>query len=103
MAACPYGSRSFNFRDPAPYIKNANPDFPRRTVGVVEKCNFCEERLAQNLLPACVEAAARAGCNAMVFVDLLNPSAQADTLLASKNAATRSPALGTLPKVFYLL
>lgn len=103
MAACPYGSRSFNFRDPAPYIQNANADFPRRTVGVVEKCNFCEERLAQNRLPACVEAAARVGCNAMEFVDLLNPSARAAKLLASKNLTARSSALGTLPKVYYIL
>ncbi len=46
MAACPYGSRSFNWRDPRPYIKDINDGYPTRTKGVVEKCNFCEERLA---------------------------------------------------------
>ncbi len=28
MAACPYGSRSFNWEDPRPHIKDLNPDFP---------------------------------------------------------------------------
>ena len=55
MAACPYGARSFNFRDPVPFIQEKNPQFPTRTKGVVEKCNFCEERLAVGKLPACVE------------------------------------------------
>ncbi len=40
MAACPYGSRSFNWRDPRPFIKKENPEYPTRTKGVVEKCTF---------------------------------------------------------------
>ena len=28
MAACPYGSRSMNYRDPRPFIGKINPDFP---------------------------------------------------------------------------
>ena len=31
MAGCPYGSRSFNWRDPRPFIKNPNLEFPTRT------------------------------------------------------------------------
>ncbi len=46
MAACPYGARSFNWQDPRPFIKEYNADFPTRNRGVVEKCNFCGERLA---------------------------------------------------------
>jgi len=45
MAACPYGSRSFNWMDPRPYIKKENPEYPTRTKGVVEKCDFCAERI----------------------------------------------------------
>jgi len=50
IAACPYGSRSFNWRDPRGYFKDGkipNPDYPTRTRGVVEKCNFCAERVAE--------------------------------------------------------
>ena len=52
MAACPFGARSFNYRDPRPFIKEVNTKFPTRMKGVVEKCNFCAERLAEGLLPA---------------------------------------------------
>ena len=68
MAACPYGARSFNWQDPRPFIKEYNPDFPTRMRGVVEKCNFCGERLALGLEPACVEACK--GTGALVFGDL---------------------------------
>ena len=37
MAACPFGARSFNFRDPRPFIKDENKEFPTRMKGVVEK------------------------------------------------------------------
>jgi len=36
MAACPYGSRSFNWMDPRPFIKKENPEYPTREKGVVE-------------------------------------------------------------------
>ena len=61
MAGCPYGARSFNWEDPRPFIKEVNPDFPTRMRGVVEKCNFCGERLALGKEPACVEAVKEAG------------------------------------------
>ena len=54
MAACPFGARSFNFRDPRPFIAEINPEFPTRMKGVVEKCNFCAERLAEGQMPAVV-------------------------------------------------
>ena len=74
MAACPYGARSFNWQDPRPFIKNYNPEFPTRMRGVVEKCNFCGERLALGLEPACVEACK--GTGAMVFGDLNDPHSE---------------------------
>jgi molybdopterin-containing oxidoreductase family iron-sulfur binding subunit len=49
MAACPYGARSYNWKDPRPFIRKVNPDYPTRTNGVVEKCTFCAERLDQAL------------------------------------------------------
>ena len=100
MAGCPYGSRSFNWRDPRPFIKKINPEFPTRTKGVVEKCNFCVERLAQGLIPACVEACKE---KALVFGDLKNPASKIRKTLQDTIVYQRQPELGTKPKVYYIL
>ncbi len=100
MAACPYGSRSFNWRDPRPFISEINPDFPTRTRGVVEKCNFCEERLAKGLLPACVEACRE---KALAFGDLEASDSEIRQILRSHYYIQRKPGLGTRPKVYYLV
>ncbi|HBT96397.1 MAG TPA: 4Fe-4S ferredoxin [Desulfobulbaceae bacterium] len=101
MMACPYGARSFNWEDPRPYISEYNPDFPTRMRGVVEKCTFCEERLALGQQPACVEAVQDSG--AIVFGDLNNPESQICQVLARENTIQRSPAYGTQPSVFYIV
>lgn len=100
MAACPYGSRSFNYQDPRPCLQSINPDFPTRSAGVVEKCNFCEERLANGLLPACVEACPQ---QALVFGDLKDEKSGLRQLLQSRYALQRQPELGCGPATFYLL
>jgi len=100
MAACPYGSRTFNWLDPRANIAELNPDFPTRTKGVVEKCNFCEERLAKGKLPACVEACPQ---KAMTFGDLGNPNSQVRELLQSRFSIRRKPELGTKPEIFYIV
>jgi len=101
MMACPYGARSFNWEDPRPYISEYNPNFPTRMRGVVEKCTFCEERLALGQQPACVEAVQDSG--AIVFGDLNDPKSQISQVLASENTIQRSPAYGTQPSVFYIV
>jgi molybdopterin-containing oxidoreductase family iron-sulfur binding subunit len=100
MAGCPYGSRSFNWRDPRPFVKKINLEFPTRTRGVVEKCNFCEERLRQGLLPACVEACKE---KALVFGDLRQPDSEVRRALQNQTVFQRQPELGTKPKVYYIL
>lgn len=99
MAACPFGSRSFNFRDPRPFIKETNPDFPTRTKGVVEKCNFCAERLAVGKIPACVEVSK----GALTFGDLDDPESEVRQVLKNNYTIRRKPALGTGPSVFYIV
>jgi len=99
MAACPYGSRSFNFRDPRPYIKKIHPQFPTRRKGVVEKCNFCQERLEVGQLPACVETCKK---GALIFGDLRDPSSEIRKILAQTHHVRRKPELGTRPSVFYI-
>ncbi|MFN3781231.1 MAG: sulfate reduction electron transfer complex DsrMKJOP subunit DsrO [Candidatus Kapaibacteriota bacterium] len=100
VAACPYGSRSFNWRDPRPYIKEFNPEFPTRTRGVVEKCTFCAERLSRSQMPACVEACPS---NALIFGDLDDPSSEVRKVLANRFSIRRKPELGTSPEVYYLV
>jgi molybdopterin-containing oxidoreductase family iron-sulfur binding subunit len=100
MAGCPYGSRSFNWRDPRPFIKKVNLEFPTRTKGVVEKCNFCEERLSQGLIPACVEACKE---KALIFGDLNDPESEIRRILRSNHIFQRQPELGTKPKVYYIV
>ncbi len=100
MAACPYGSRSFNWVDPRSRLASMNPDFPTRTKGIVEKCNFCEERLAKGQPLACVEACPQ---NAMVFGNLNDPQSPVRRLLRSRYSIRRKPELGTRPQVYYMV
>ncbi len=101
LAACPYGSRSFNWSDPRPNIKpEIRPDYPTRTKGVVEKCNFCAERLAKGLQPACVEVCR---AKALVFGDLGVRNSEVAGLLRERFSIRRKPSLGTGPKIFYIV
>ncbi|NTV43334.1 MAG: 4Fe-4S dicluster domain-containing protein, partial [Syntrophobacteraceae bacterium] len=101
MAGCPYGARSFNWKEPRPFIKTElNMTYPTRERGVVEKCSFCEERLAVGLLPACVEACKH---GALTFGDLEDPKSSVRKLLASHFTIRRKPELGTEPGVYYIV
>ena len=109
MAACPYGARSFNWRSPREkdengklkFIKNLNEKFPSRMRGVVEKCNFCAERIAEGLPPKCVEVTGETG--AMIFGDMNDPNAEISQVLKETFTIQRKPSLGTLPSVFYII
>jgi Fe-S-cluster-containing dehydrogenase component len=102
MAACPYGSRSFNWSDPRKFIpeKAINPGYPTRTKGVVEKCSFCNERIDIGLIPACVEACKE---KALVFGDINDPGSNVRKLLQKRFAIRRKPSLGTEPHVYYMI
>jgi len=99
MAACPFGARSFNFRDPRPFIKQINKEFPTRTKGVVEKCNFCAERLAVGQLPACVEASD----GKLTFGDLYDEASEVRELIKTNYTIRRKQSLGTEPSVYYIV
>jgi len=109
MMGCPYGARSFNWFNPRDHIKVYNPEFATRTRGVVEKCNFCSERLVlddpknpgEKMKPACVEALAESG--ALVFGDLNDPHSEIRKVLDENQTIQRKPALGTKPSVFYIV
>lgn len=106
MAACPFGARSFNWRDPRgkddngrPFIKKEDKTFPTRTIGVVEKCTLCYERLAIGKIPACVEVSR----GAIVFGDLEDPNSEVRKILAEKFTIRRKPELGTQPSIYYVI
>jgi len=104
MAACPYGSRSFNWVDPRT-ASNLKPDvpnreYPTRSKGVVEKCTFCSERLQAGKLPACVEAAPAGG---ILFGDMEDPNSDVRKIVTNKYTIRRKPDLGTGPAVYYLI
>jgi molybdopterin-containing oxidoreductase family iron-sulfur binding subunit len=100
MAACPFGARSFNFRDPrAGLAKITNPEFPTRAKGVVEKCNFCAERLAAGKLPACVEVSE----GKLAFGDLFDPGSKVRELIKTNFTIRRKINLGTEPSVYYIV
>ena len=101
MAGCPYGARSFNFMEPRIYLDPAklNPEFPTRMRGVVEKCNFCVERLADGKQPACVEAAD----GALTFGNLHDSGSEVRKVLRENFTIRRKPSVGTEPGVYYII
>ena len=103
MAACPYGSRSFNWRDPRAGLDmdHINRKFPTRMRGVVEKCNFCAERVGLGKQPRCVEACGES--KAMVFGDLNDPDSEIRKVLKDNFTLQRKPSAGTHPSVFYIV
>jgi molybdopterin-containing oxidoreductase family iron-sulfur binding subunit len=120
IIACPYGVRSFNYKEPEeqPYHRPDQPPerevrgmwpFPHRVEGVVEKCTFCFHRIDQALkggkevgvdvVPACAEACP---AHAIAFGDLEDPYSPVSRLLRGRQFFRLSEAKGTEPKVFYL-
>lgn len=120
IAACPYGARSFNYKEqeeeeyhrpdlPTEYSSIWPWPFPRRTHGVVEKCTFCFHRIdpavgegkkvGVDVVPACVEACPT---KARTFGDLDDPESEISRLLASRADFRLRENMGTSPKVIYL-
>jgi [DsrC]-trisulfide reductase subunit O len=67
---------------------------------VVEKCMFCEERLAKGEPPACVEVCPE---KALIFGNLNDPKSEVRKLLKENFSIRRKPGLGTSPEIYYLV
>ena len=82
MVACPYDQL---FIDPGTHT--------------AEKCNFCANRVENELLPACVSVCPT---ECRVFGDLDDPGDPINALLQQVPISVRKPEKGTQPKVFYI-
>lgn len=112
MAACPYSSRIFNWKEPEqteiPENTEYTPDYcglPSEK-GTVDKCDFCPHQIVKNELPFCVTA-----CPNGVFyfgdkyedtVTNGDETLRFSKLLEDKAGYRLMEGLGTEPSVYYL-
>ena len=82
MVACPYDQL---FIDPNTHT--------------AEKCNFCANRVENELLPACVSVCPT---ECRIFGDLDDPSSEVARIAQMQDVDVRKPEKRTLPKVFYI-
>ncbi len=99
MIACPYNARYFNFRENEDW---PNKEYPKRSHGVAESCNFCAHLVDQRKLPACVQACAETGAGALTFGDLDDPESEVSRLVAEHSTKRIRDDWGTEPKVYYI-
>jgi Fe-S-cluster-containing dehydrogenase component len=119
MIACPYQARSFYEDGDSEYFpgqglteyeKVGKLLYPHQA-GVVQKCNFCMERidagLAKGLKPG-VDREATPACviscptNAMHFGDLDDPYSEISRLIKEKKGKPFHPEYGTEPSMYYI-
>jgi Fe-S-cluster-containing dehydrogenase component len=119
--ACPYSVRRFNYHSyqwPEPFNLMLNPDVSTRTMGVMEKCTYCVQRIRRSkiawkdqghtdLLPddqlvkltACADACPS---SAIAFGNLLDPNSTVSR--ARRSGRTYYPIfeINTMPAANYL-
>lgn len=83
MTACPYNARYYN-----------------EEIEAVDKCTFCTQRIHVGRIPACVETCPT---KVRVFGDLNDPNSEVSKLLAENPSRVLKGALGTKPKLYYLI
>lgn len=115
MAACPYSARTFNFGRPeqVKFFEEHKNDTPKNYCatppapeGVVSKCDFCTDRSALGLLPACVLSCPN---GAIFHGDELEDAVtngedtfKLSELLKNRAGYRQFEELGTKPRVYYL-
>jgi molybdopterin-containing oxidoreductase family iron-sulfur binding subunit len=103
MAACPYGSRHFNWGKGTIPDDEVNTDTHYlgnrpRMKGVVEKCTFCIQRVREGRYPKCVEICP---VGARKFGNLLDLDSEIRYILENKRVLILKEELNTQPKFYY--
>jgi Fe-S-cluster-containing dehydrogenase component len=97
--ACPYDARiEVTWEDVREGKAFYGSDY-RRERPSMDKCTFCDHRVAEGLKPACVETCVG---SARLFGDLHDPDDPVAQLVASGVARPLLPHLGTRPNVYYI-
>jgi len=114
---CPYQARVFNWRDyerPTPLENHLNPGVTVRRRGIMEKCNFCIQRIVTGedraksenrnledgeIIPACAQACPT---DAIVFGRLDDPNSRVSKLARNGRGVQLLEELGTEPAITYL-
>jgi MoCo/4Fe-4S cofactor protein with predicted Tat translocation signal len=116
---CPYKVRRFNFFlyqdwDTPQYQLMRNPDVSVRSRGVMEKCNYCVQRIQSVKIQSEIEGrraqdgeivtACQAVCptEAIVFGDVNDPNSRVSKLKASERDYSLLGELNTKPRTTYL-
>lgn len=115
---CPYKVRRFNFFEydlPEPLNWQLNPDVTRRSMGVMEKCSFCVQRIVEGqdrakdegrpVRDGEIQTACAQSCptNAIVFGDLNDPNSAVSRLSHKKSAyKVLDHHINTQPAISYL-
>ena len=114
---CSYKVRRFNwfkYEMPEPLNMQLNPDVTVRSRGIMEKCNFCLQRITaakdiakdedRKLVDGEVKTACQSvcGCNAIVFGDLNEPDSKISKIVEDKRSYKLLAELNTRPSVSYL-
>jgi len=96
MIACPYNARYFNYKENEDW---PNKEYPKRSHGVPEACNFCAHLVDQGKMPACVDAC---DAGALVFGDLNDPNSEISRVIDENSMKKTREDGGTEPKVYYI-
>jgi molybdopterin-containing oxidoreductase family iron-sulfur binding subunit len=105
QAACPYDVRQFVPSNTKGYFPDKGLTayekvmYPQHQTGTVEKCDFCQDRVAQGLFPACVLTCP---AKARFFGDLDDPNSEVSKLIVANNAQPLKAEAGTQPNVYYI-
>ncbi|MDP2952657.1 MAG: 4Fe-4S dicluster domain-containing protein [Chloroflexota bacterium] len=101
--ACPFGVLFVNEGKRSYFPEHTTPmddeAYEAHPDGMVEKCDFCYQRISEGDPPACVQACPS---RAMVFGDLDQETSDLARLVTGGNAEPLSEALEVNPSVFYV-